>query len=166
MTKAKIPELSSLIKTKKLDWVNPNIKDNLFEIPNEICNDFKLYHFDRNISSEDVIKEITKDGFRPANSWELLLWPSWNDNNWVIALGSVARVDGVRGAPFLSGDGSGRGLYLGWFGSGWGASCRFLAVRNSPSESSSLGSGSLDTLNLDAAIKIVKEAGYQVSKIL
>lgn len=139
MTKTKIPKLSSLIKEKKFDYVNSDITDTLFSVPKEIGTDFKLYHFDRYISSEDAIKEMEKDGYKPANIYELLTWTGWNDNDWVVALGSVGKVDGDRRVPYLDGSGSRRDLHLRWFGLGWDALCRFLGVRNLSSESVVLG---------------------------
>jgi hypothetical protein len=153
MTKTKIPKLSSLIKAKKFDWVNSDITDNLFETPKEIGTDFKLFHFDRYILSEDAISEMANEGFRPANAWELLSWKDWNDKDWVVALGSVGEVGGDRYVPCLVGDGSERDLDLGWWDDGWDADYRFLGVRNSslgssdalPSDSVSLALGYLET---------------------
>ena len=43
-------KLSKLIEDRKFDWVNPSITDDLFEMPKEIGTDFKLFHFDKDIS--------------------------------------------------------------------------------------------------------------------
>jgi len=162
MTTTKIPKLSALIESRKFDWVNFDIKDGLFEKPKEIGTDFKLYHFGRYISSEDAIKGMQKDGYEPANAWELLSWEDWNEKDLVVALGSVAKVDGGRRVPYLGGDDSERYLNLRWFVSDWVAHCRFLAVRNSSLGTSESGTGPSDTLAL--AIETVKKAGYVIYK--
>ena len=163
MTEIKIPKLSSLIETRKLDWVNSDIKDGLFETPKEISSGYKLYHFNKYISSEDAIKEMEKEGYRPANAWELLLWKDWNDKDWVVALGSVGKVGGDRFVPYLGKGGSKRDLYLHcWFGD-WNARFRFLGVRNSAlktSDTEKTALGHSDTLSL--AIKTVRKAGHIV----
>lgn len=147
-----IPKLSELIQEKKFDYVNPNITDTLFEIPKEISSDYKLYYFGRYISSENIVIEMKKDGYRPANVWELLKWKDWDNKDWVIALGSVGEVYGCRHVPYLGGFGSRCYLDLAWWGSGCSSSGRFLAVRNSSlnsldSQSSKLSN--LDTLTLN-----------------
>lgn len=128
-----IPKLTELIKSRKFDWVNSSITDNLFESPKEIGTDFKLFHFNMSISSEDAVKEMAVAGYRPAHVWELLTWNEWNENDSVVALGSVGEVDGDRYVPYLRGNDSERGLGLRWWDYDWDAYCRFLGVRNSSS---------------------------------
>lgn len=141
--KTNIPKLSKLISSCKFDYSNPNIVDGFFEQPKEISNDYKLFHFDRYISSEDAIKEMQKEGYRPANVWELLKY-NWNNKNWVVALGSVAEVRGVRDVPSLFRDVSERHLHLfDWYGD-WGADDRFLAVRNLEIKNSETGKSELE----------------------
>lgn len=154
--------LQSLIKKGNFNYVNSNITEELFPAPREIRTNFKLYHFDRYILSEDAIKEMEKDGYSPANIYELLSWGEWNGIDFVVGLCSVARVDGDRRVPYLVRDDSKRNLYLAWWDDGWDSHYRFLAVRNS--ETSSLESGHLDTLTLENAIKICKENGLKVIK--
>lgn len=139
-----ITKLSKLIEKQKFDWVNPDIKDSLFSLPKTIGTDFKLYHFNKRISSEDAIEEMEKEGYRPANAWELVSWKEGNKDA-VIALGSVSGVGDSRRVPYLYGGGSERSLGLGWFDGGWNADYRFLAVRNVPQE---LGNLDIGTLNL------------------
>lgn len=162
--KTTIPKLSKLIKDHKFDWVNSDITDNLFPEPETISSDFKLYHFNRYISSEDAIKEMESDGYRPANAWELLSWKEWNKTDLVVALGSVGEVDGCRRVLYLSRGVSGRGLSLDWWDGGWTARCRFLGVRNLSSDTRASESSPSDTLTLEAAIAKVKSEGYKVIK--
>lgn len=128
-TKTKIPKLSSLIESKKFDWVNQNIKERLFDVPKKISSDYRLFNFDRYVSSDDAIDAMLHDGYKPANIYELLLWKDWNEKDWVVALGSVGEVDGDRSVPCLDKDGSRRYLNLYWFGLDWDARCRFLAIK-------------------------------------
>lgn len=167
-----ISKLSKLIADLKFDYVNSDIKDDSFDEPKELGTVFELVHFDKYISSEDAIKELSKDGWRPANAWELLEYAKsgWNNKDWVVALGSTAQFD-VHGRYVLGLDavGSGRGLGLGYWGGDWSASCRFLRVRNSSQnlesleKPSTLALGTLDS-SIEQAIKVVKEAGYRIFK--
>ncbi len=146
----KTPRLNSLIKKWKFNYVNSSINDKLFLPPEEVSDniEYKLFSFNKIISSEEVIKEIKKEGFNPANIYELLLWKNWNNNDWVIALGSVTEVYGDRGVPYLDGHDSERRLSLSWFGDGWNAHYRFLGVRNLSSDTKKLKSS--DTLSLES----------------
>lgn len=126
--------LKQLIKQKKLDWVNANITEENFPQEKIRKGEYKLFHFDKNISSEDVIQEMKKEGYSPANIYELLAWKDWNKKDWVVALGSSCRVFGNRLVACLGGDGSERRLNLDWWGDRWGGSYRFLAVRTLDSQ--------------------------------
>lgn len=160
MTTTKIPKLSSLIEARKLDYVSSTMTDSFFPEPKEIGTDFKLFHFDKNISSEDAVKEMEKQGYSPANAWELLSWKDWNRKDWLVCLGSVGEVDGSRRVPCLREVGSGRDLGLGWFDDDWSADCRFLGVRNSSYETKELEKNDLGdsgTLTLEARVKALEE---------
>jgi hypothetical protein len=97
----------------------------------------KLFHFGRPISSEDAIAATRaydgRNPWEPAKIEGLLAYgatsPEEQHNYPVVALGSVAEVRGRRSVPFLYEDGNGRSLDLHWWGNGWVAHCRFLAVR-------------------------------------
>lgn len=155
ITTKKIPKLSSLVKAAEFDWVNSSITDDLFPIPDpEIMgDDYKLFRFDKNILSEDALTEMVKDGFRPANAWELATYAkdSWNGKDWVVGLGSLGEVDGYRIVPFLCRVDSGRNLRLGWCDGAWGAGRRFLGVRNDSPALGSSESGPSDALTLGAS---------------
>lgn len=148
MNQATIPNLSSLIDMRKFDYVNSDITEKLFPFPNEVWNNYKLFHFDKDISSEDAIKEMEKEGYRAANIYELLLYLDWNEKDWIVALGSVAGVYGGRYVPCLGKSDSERHLGLSNWDDGWPAYYRFLAVRNLSSESKNLGSLPLEYLSL------------------
>jgi len=103
----------------------------------------KLFHFNRNISSEDVISEMDEAGYRPANLMELLVLgasfpelqgqfstPELQGRFSTIALGSVWHdaYDG-RHVPYLDVNGSRRELDLDHFDGAWSVYCRFFGVR-------------------------------------
>ena len=127
-TTTKIPKLTDLIKSKKFDYVNSDITDTLFEKPKEVSTEFDLMTIDKTTSSEDIISQMEKEGYRPANAWELLNY-SWNGEDTVVALGSVGEVGGGRRVVCLFRDDSGRNLGLGWWGGDWGSDYRFLRVK-------------------------------------
>lgn len=167
--KTKTITLESLIKSNNFTYVNSNITPDNFPPEKIRSTDFKLFHFNKLISSEDAVKEIELAGYLPANIYELLSWPDWNGKDWVVGLGPSCVVDGYRYVPYLSGWGPKRNLFLDWFGHGWRDGFRFLAVRNSDAKTLETRDevlGDLETLNLDSAIKIVKEAGYVIYKPL
>ena len=129
-----VTNLSQLIKKNKFDYINSNITDSLFPAPIELRTDYKLFHFDKNLSFDDAVKEMQKEGYEPANIYELLSWNKWNGKDWIVALGSVVKVGDGRSVPCLGEGDSGRSLHLPWWGGGWGARYRFLAVRNLSSD--------------------------------
>ena len=154
----KSPKLESLIKKLKFNYVNPDIKEENFPQIDRGFTDFKVFHFDRLISSEDAIAEMKKEGFMPANIYEMLLWANqknWDGKEFVVALGSIwQNPNGYRCVPCLGGWRDGRGLSLDWYGRDWGGGCRFLAVRKSltpgPLDSPSTASQCKDKEHLEA----------------
>jgi len=78
---------------------------------------------------------MAKAGYRPAPIEDLLALgasqPELQKKFLIVALGSQWRSpDGDLSVPVLDWDGAERYLGLDWLGRGWGASCRFAAVRN------------------------------------
>lgn len=96
--------------------------------------EIKLFHFDRNISSEDAIKEMDEKGYRPAECCELLAfgakYPDVQREFLIVALGSAwqDRFD-RRVVAVLLGGVSWRDLYMDNFDGGWDGRYRFAAVR-------------------------------------
>ena len=129
--------VKELLKAGKYDWINEDITDKNFPSSEngEKEVEFGMFHFKRGMSSEDAIAEMKKAGYRrPATMKELL---SFGKNNPdlqrefpIVALGSVAKLNGHRRVSCLVGDGSGRDAYLDYFDGGWHDIYRFLAVRN------------------------------------
>jgi len=117
--------------TKNFTYVNDDITEENFPVE-EIRGEFKVFHFDKLISSEEVIEEIQKAGYKPTNLYELLEYAKneWNGEGKVVALGFLwVDPDGFRLVPGLVGDGSCRDLCLGGFADGWNEHYHFLAVR-------------------------------------
>jgi len=124
------------IKAGRYDWTNDNITSKNFPTKrSETAEiDIELIHFNRDMSTDEVLAELDKKGLRPAELHELLALgekhPDLQREFPIIALGSVwRRSSGFRSCPCLSKDGSERDLDLGWFGHEWDARCRFAALR-------------------------------------
>ncbi len=128
--------LSDRIALGKYGWVNSDITEENF--PEKVGKDYeveyKVFHFNRSISSESAIAEMEKEGFRAGNLAELLklgeIKPELQREFPIVALGSTWRdAGGARYVPVLGCDDGRRRLGLHWFGGGWGGNVRFLGVR-------------------------------------
>ena len=150
-------KLQSLIKSLKFDYYDSNIIEKNFPIQKTKKDSYyRVFSFDRDISSEDIIKEMEKAGYRPANIYELLIWAkkNWNDQNSVVALGSIWQdLSGYRSVPVLDSDDAKRELDLDWFERDWDANYRFLAVRKYEN------SNSLNPLILERLKVMYQEVG-------
>jgi len=128
--------LAEMLKDGRFDYVNSDITEKHFPInkrPNGEV-EMKLFHFNRVMESDEVIKEMAKEGYRPAESPEGLAYAKANPDEQrkypIALLGSVWRDwYGGRLVPCLYGVDGERSLRLGWFGHAWGSGYRFLAVR-------------------------------------
>lgn len=142
--------LQNIIKKLKFAYVSPDITDANFPLE-KIRGEIKLFHFKEYMTSEEVINAMDKDGYVPANLYELLAYAKngWDNAKLVIALGSVWQVSGgFRFVPGLGGDAGGRDLRLGRFDVGWGSDYRFAAVRKYQKSETTTLSTDLDTLTL------------------
>lgn len=133
--------LQTLIKPLKLNYVNSDITDKNFPYVKQEKGEFELLHFDKDISTEDALKEIDKRGFRPATIHEML---EWAKDNWkgeaIVTFGSVWQSPyGFRYVGCLCYYDDRRELSLYWIGYDWHDRCRFAAVRKS-SDTRKLGS--------------------------
>jgi hypothetical protein len=126
---ARQPLLLRLITAVKFNHVSPNITPENF--PEELIRseDYCVYHFGRDISSEEAIAKIIKDGYLPANIYEFLKWDGWNGEDLVVALGSSCVVDDYRRVPCRHCFGTERNLSLRHWDGDWLGNFRFLAVR-------------------------------------
>lgn len=127
--------LEQMIAAGSYDRTNSDITAKRFPLSGtgKVAFEPKIFHFDRDISSENAIKEMEKDGFRPAKIEELLAYdailPDEQRKYPIVALGSVTGLGGSRYVPFLRRDVSKRRLYLSWWSDDWRGHCRFLGVR-------------------------------------
>lgn len=135
--------LQRLIAIGKYDLVNPNITDKNFLVPENFVlgTDPKIFHFNRSIKSEDVIKEMDKEGYCSAMIWDLLDYGAKNPEEQrdfpIVGLGSVGGViSGGRSVPYLYGGGSERSLLLSFWDGDWGEECCFLGVRKKVAQAS------------------------------
>lgn len=131
--------LEAMTTAGRYDWVNSNITKELFPIADHDCGDFegRYFHFGRKISSEEAVQRIEKED--PNNPWSRsrlpqqlsfgAKFPEEQRKFPIVALGSVAEVEGGRRVPYLDGSGSHRGLRLYGWGGDWLPAVRFLAVR-------------------------------------
>ena len=128
--------VEELVVEGNYDWSNSNVTSKNFPRSEEGTKDKKevaLFHFNKTMTSEDVIAEMKKDGYRPATIFELLALgvtqPELQRGFPIIALGSDCTLDGGRHVADLYGVAGGRGLGLGWLGGDWSVGCRFVGLR-------------------------------------
>jgi hypothetical protein len=124
------------IAAGKYDWKNDDITSKNFPSKRTGTTHIEiiLVKFDKDMTSEDVLRELDKQGLRAAELPELLAfgekYPDVQREFPVVALGSVWQSSfGIRFVPYLSRNGGKRDLSLVWFDSRWNSSFRFAAVR-------------------------------------
>lgn len=125
-----------LIEARNYDCVDPAIIEENFPAETDEKGTkeqlFTLYHFGRDMRSEDVIAAMDEDGKRPATIRELLAYDESNSLQSqfpILALKSVwvCLTGGCRVAC-LDGHSGERYLFLYWCVGLWEGRCRFLAV--------------------------------------
>ena len=128
--------LERMIEDGKYDWSNNDITANNFPMEGKVNVEvtIELVHFNRVMESDEVQKELDKQGLRPATLPELLAfaarYPDKQREFPIVALGSVWRsFGGRRDVPYLWSRSSGRGLGLSWLDRRWSILCHFAAVR-------------------------------------
>jgi len=129
--------LAEMIRAGNYDWVNSNITVKHFPIQGQgqVELDIELVHYDRAMSSEDVIHDLDQRGLRPATLLELLAfgakYPEKQREFPIVALGSVWRYcRGDRCVVSLRSFDFGRGLDLHCWAGRWVGRYRFAAVHN------------------------------------
>ncbi len=130
------PALVELIKDCRFDYVNLDITEKNFPITNRPSGEveMKVFHFNQVIGSDEAIREMEKEGYRPAELPEALAYAKANPDEQrkhpIVILGSVWRdFDGDRVVPCLDEWDGDRELRLPWYDRRWHGDCRFLAVR-------------------------------------
>lgn len=128
--------LADMIAAGKYDWTNSDITAKHFPVKGEgkAEVEIQLVHFDRVMESDDVIRELDRQGLRPAAIEELLAfgakYPDMQREFPIVALKTVwQHANGNRLVNCLRRYGSERRLSLYWFGFRWHEFYRFAAVR-------------------------------------
>lgn len=127
--------LEQMIAAGKYDWKNDDITAKRFPLKGngKVELEPKLFYFGRDMSSDNVIAEMDKEGFRPCTIEELLAigeqHPELQRKFPLVALGSVSEINGDHDVAYLHRDDSGRYTNLDWFDSDWDDFDRFPAVR-------------------------------------
>ncbi len=130
----KTPSFKEL--NEAFDWVDPSFEKAVFkkfgdQTPRKIV--FEYLQFNKPISSNQVFLEADKRNLRPATFEELVAfaaaYPLEQRKFPIVALSSVAQVDGNPSVAFLGQGDDGRGLDLLWAGNDWFVHIRFLVAR-------------------------------------
>lgn len=127
-----------MIAAGRYDLKNSEITEKHFLIPpskrgkKEVA--IELIHFNRDMESYDVLRELDLMGLRPAELPELLAfgaaYPEKQREFPIVALGSVLQgLGGCRYVAYLFRRVGERRLDLQRRSDGWSSSCRFAAVR-------------------------------------
>lgn len=94
-----------------------------------------LLFCDRFMSSENVIKDMEQENFRPATLRELAAFGAKNPDEQrkcgIIGLGSVMNRNDIHSVPYLELYGSERHMGVAWWGNDWPDRFCFLAVSKS-----------------------------------
>lgn len=129
--------LAEMISAGHYNWTHNDITTEHFPVQGEGKQEIEitLFHFGKTTTSEEVLAEMEKQGYRPATIEELLALgasqPELQKQFPIVAFGSCWRSQGGRRrVPYLYWSCNERELNLGWFEDDWGGYCRFLAVRN------------------------------------
>jgi len=146
-----------LLETKKFDYVNSDITEAHFPQPKEVMKVTKLFKFDKRMTSAAVVEAMDKEGYWPANLYDLLAY-EWDGKDNIVALGSVwQNSHGGRRVPYLCEFGDERGLCLRFWGGDWFDFWFFAAVSKSEILGTSDSFGSSEPLNLRTLEKRVRE---------
>lgn len=91
-----------------------------------------LFHFTQEMVPKEIITEMNRAGYRPANIWELIALavrePKLQIGLKVFALNSAGLLGGHFRVPCLCLYDSGRSLCLSYFNPGWDGCYRFAAI--------------------------------------
>lgn len=132
--------LDQMIVAGRYDWVTPSLNNINFPVQGDgVCRfEFDLVNPKRTISSSDVLTLLGEDS-DPTNPWmpaqieHLLVFGAWFPElqlkNIILALGSVARIDGRLQVVCLSRCNSERRIYTLDSAGSWFSDNRFLRIR-------------------------------------
>ena len=120
------------------NWQNSDLTEDRFPVAAEQigCWEWKLFHFDRDISFKEVWQLTKEEGFTPGAIGHILAFgesfPEEQRKYPIIGLGSVAEVGLEYHVPGLWLHDDGRILYLHCSDDNWARYYRFLGVRRRP----------------------------------
>jgi hypothetical protein len=130
--------LEQMIKIGKYKWISKSITENNFPLAIELSGkkvvvSAKLFNFSKEISSEEVIYEMKKEGCHPATFAELLalgkIIPELQEQFPIVSLGFIWRSNyNFCRVTCLGSGGYGRELYVLWFDKIWTTNYHFLAI--------------------------------------
>lgn len=137
-------KLTVMIQAGRYDWTDSDITERHFPVEGSgtVEVDIEFVHYNRVMSTDDVLNDLDRRGYRPATIDELLALgadPKTRDLQRefpIVALGSVwQELYGRRGVAALGGNASRRCLDLGWIEDVWDGVYRFAAVRKTSTTS-------------------------------
>lgn len=124
--------LADMIVSAKIDWAHSDICDANFPIDEPVKDEeMWVFHFDREMSYQEVVAAMDMVGWKPAKIWHLLLWciknPVLYEQYHIVALGSVW----CNFVPYFIWEDVSRrrDLHLMRINLRWFACCHFLAIR-------------------------------------
>ncbi len=131
--------LAEMVKDGQFDAFQTNIitkKSPLITRRPNAEVEMKVFHFNRVIGSDEVIREMDKEGYHPAELPEGLAYAKANQDEQrkhpfvTVILGSVWQLqDNDRHVLCIQGAHGGRALILGRYDNRWCSYCGFLGVR-------------------------------------
>ncbi len=174
-------DLKKLIENEKFHYVNSDITTANFPLPKAVeiptKDNCKLIYLSKTTTSEETLEMIKKEGYRPANIYELMLWFSKNKSSikpyqWIVAFGQTWKdADGHHRVPYVLAHTHGDFEFsLGYFESVWCDYHALLCFCDKSLESQTLRNTDSLTLrpfeqeDINEAIKFVKKSGYEVFK--
>lgn len=147
--------LEQLIKKSDYYYVNPNITSENFPKPKKIATTrAKIIKINKPSSSQEVLDEIKRQGYRPANIWELAEWANKHREEmdkvtWMIVLGQTwVDSGGNHGVPYVGAYSDGDFRFdLARFEDGWSDDLCLLCFCDNNLDTLKIGN-ELDSLTL------------------
>ena len=130
--------IESLVKSGKYNWSHIDISSELFSTKRKGISNItiELIKFSSRKSTKQVLRELNKNGLRPADVKEILTfgatYPKEQIKYPIVARGSMwVGSCGGHFVPCLRAGSKGRYVDLYWFGGIWDTYYRFAVVRDS-----------------------------------
>lgn len=153
-----------LNEAQRVQYTNKEVVDNVE--PHE-PQEIEFFTLDKWVECQDLEVEAANLGFELAHPYALALYakehPDFADEQWTTTQWKDAK--GKWCCAIFRRDDVEREVRVYWNDDRWDRDCRFAGVRKSgtkPLDTSA--SETLSPLNLDSALKLVKENGYKIFK--